>query len=47
MCFKQAVFTEAVRTGLDACLDALNEADAWTAIRLTVLTLRKARVFMA
>ena len=33
-----AVFTEALRKGLDAYLEALKEPDAWSAIRLTVLT---------
>jgi sulfate transport system permease protein len=33
-----AVFTEALRKGLDAYLEALKEPDAWTAIRLTLLT---------
>jgi sulfate/thiosulfate transport system permease protein len=33
-----AVFTEALRKGLDAYLDALKEPDAWSAIRLTLLT---------
>ena len=33
-----AVFTEALRKGVGAYLDALKEPDAWTAIRLTLLT---------
>ena len=33
-----AVFTEALRQGVGAYLDALKEPDAWTAIRLTLLT---------
>jgi len=33
-----AVFTEALRKGLDAYLDALKEPDAWAAIRLTLIT---------
>ena len=33
-----AVFTEALRKGLGAYLDALQEPDAWTAIRLTLIT---------
>jgi sulfate transport system permease protein len=33
-----AVFTEALRKGLGAYLEALQEPDAWTAIRLTLLT---------
>ena len=33
-----AVATEALRKGLDAYLDALKEPDAWSAIRLTLLT---------
>ena len=33
-----AVFTEALRKGLDAYLDALKEPDAWSAIRLTLIT---------
>ena len=33
-----AVFTEALRKGFDAYLDALKEPDAWSAIRLTLLT---------
>jgi len=33
-----AVFTEALRKGLDAYLDALREPDAWAAIRLTLVT---------
>jgi len=33
-----AVFTEALRKGIDAYLEALKEPDAWTAIRLTLLT---------
>lgn len=33
-----AVFTEALRQGLGAYLDALREPDAWTAIRLTLIT---------
>jgi sulfate transport system permease protein len=33
-----AVFTEAMRKGLDAYLDALKDPDAWSAIRLTLLT---------
>ena len=33
-----AVFTEALRKGLDAYLDALMEPDAWSAIRLTLIT---------
>jgi len=33
-----AVFTEALRKGLVAYLDALKEADAWAAIRLTLIT---------
>ena len=33
-----AVFTEALRKGLGAYLEALKEPDAWTAIRLTVVT---------
>ena len=33
-----AVFTEALRKGLGAYLDALAEPDAWSAIRLTLLT---------
>ena len=32
-----AVFTEALRKGLDAFLEALKEPDAWSAIRLTLL----------
>jgi sulfate transport system permease protein len=32
-----AVFTEALRKGLDAYLEALKEPDAWSAIRLTLL----------
>ncbi|MGI9134154.1 MAG: sulfate ABC transporter permease subunit CysW, partial [Rhodoferax sp.] len=32
-----AVFTEALRKGFDAYLDALKEPDAWSAIRLTLL----------
>ena len=32
-----AVFTEALRKGLGAYLDALKEPDAWSAIRLTLL----------
>ena len=33
-----AVFTEALRKGLGAYLEALQEPDAWSAIRLTLLT---------
>jgi sulfate transport system permease protein len=33
-----AVFTEALRKGLGAYLEALKEPDAWTAIRLTLIT---------
>lgn len=33
-----AVFTEALRKGLPAALDALQEPDAWSAIRLTLMT---------
>ena len=33
-----AVFTEALRKGADAYLDALKEPDAWSAIRLTLIT---------
>ncbi len=33
-----AVFTEALRKGVDAYLDALREPDAWSAIRLTLIT---------
>jgi sulfate transport system permease protein len=33
-----AVFAEALRKGLDAYLEALREPDAWSAIRLTLLT---------
>ena len=33
-----AVFTEALRKGFGAYLEALKEPDAWTAIRLTVVT---------
>jgi sulfate transport system permease protein len=33
-----AVFTEALRKGLDAYLEALKDPDAWSAIRLTLLT---------
>ncbi|MBK0393282.1 sulfate ABC transporter permease subunit CysW [Ramlibacter algicola] len=33
-----AVFTEALRKGLDAYLDALKEPEAWSAIRLTLIT---------
>jgi len=33
-----AVFTEALRQGVGAYLEALKEPDAWTAIRLTLLT---------
>ncbi|PUE39959.1 sulfate ABC transporter permease subunit CysW [Limnohabitans sp. Hippo3] len=33
-----AVFTEALRKGLDAYLEALKEPDAWSAIRLTLIT---------
>jgi sulfate/thiosulfate transport system permease protein len=33
-----AVFTEALRKGLDAYLEALQEPDAWSAIRLTLIT---------
>ncbi len=33
-----AVFTEAMRKGLDAYLEALKDPDAWSAIRLTLLT---------
>ncbi|MDP3617155.1 MAG: sulfate ABC transporter permease subunit CysW, partial [Rhodoferax sp.] len=33
-----AVFTEALRKGFAAYLEALKEPDAWTAIRLTLLT---------
>ena len=33
-----AVFTEALRKGLGAYLDALREPDAWSAIRLTLIT---------
>src|SRR5512144_465066 len=33
-----AVFTEALRKGLGAYLEALKEPDAWAAIRLTLLT---------
>jgi sulfate transport system permease protein len=32
-----AVFTEALRKGLDAYLEALKEPDAWSAIRLTLI----------
>lgn len=32
-----AVFTEALRKGLDAYLEALKESDAWSAIRLTLI----------
>ena len=32
-----AVFTEALRKGLDAYLEALKDPDAWSAIRLTLL----------
>ena len=33
-----AVFTEALRKGFGAYLEALKEPDAWTAIRLTLIT---------
>ncbi|WP_291933677.1 sulfate ABC transporter permease subunit CysW [Limnohabitans sp.] len=33
-----AVFTEALRKGLDAYLEALKEPEAWSAIRLTLIT---------
>jgi sulfate/thiosulfate transport system permease protein len=33
-----AVFTEALRKGLDAYLEALKEPDAWSAVRLTLIT---------
>lgn len=33
-----AVFTEALRSGLDAYWDALKDPDAWSAIRLTLIT---------
>jgi sulfate transport system permease protein len=33
-----AVFTEALRKGLDTYLEALKEPDAWSAIRLTLIT---------
>ena len=33
-----AVFTEALRKGLDAYLESLKEPDAWSAIRLTLIT---------
>ena len=33
-----AVFTEALRKGVDAYLEALKEPDAWSAIRLTFIT---------
>ncbi|MDE2416151.1 MAG: sulfate ABC transporter permease subunit CysW, partial [Comamonadaceae bacterium] len=33
-----AVFTEALRKGVDAYLAGLNEPDTWSAIRLTLLT---------
>ncbi|MDD2535468.1 MAG: sulfate ABC transporter permease subunit CysW [Macromonas bipunctata] len=33
-----AVFTEALRSGLDAYWDALKDPDAWAAIRLTLIT---------
>ncbi|WP_326541386.1 sulfate ABC transporter permease subunit CysW [Pseudorhodoferax sp.] len=33
-----AVFTEALRKGLDAYVEALREPDAWAAIRLTLIT---------
>src|SRR3954466_1257544 len=33
-----AVFTEALRKGLGAYLEALKEPDAWSAIRLTLIT---------
>jgi len=33
-----AVFTEALRKGLEAYWEALQEPDAWSAIRLTVIT---------
>ena len=33
-----AVFTEALRSGLDAYWDALQDPDAWAAIRLTLIT---------
>mgnify|MGYP001347564207 CR=1 FL=1 len=33
-----AVFTEALRKGLDAYLEAFREPDAWAAIRLTLIT---------
>jgi sulfate transport system permease protein len=33
-----AVFTEALRKGMDAYLEALKEPDAWSAIRLTLIT---------
>ena len=33
-----AVFTEALRKGLDAYIEALKEPDAWAAIRLTLIT---------
>jgi sulfate transport system permease protein len=33
-----AVFTEALRKGLPAALEALHEPDAWSAIRLTLIT---------
>jgi sulfate transport system permease protein len=33
-----AVFTEALRKGMPAALEALHEPDAWSAIRLTLIT---------
>jgi len=33
-----AVFTEALRKGADAFLEAFKEPDAWSAIRLTLIT---------
>ena len=33
-----AVFTEALRKGLDAYLEALKEPDAWAAVKLTLIT---------
>ena len=33
-----AVFTEALRKGLGAYIEALKEPDAWSAIRLTLVT---------
>ena len=33
-----AVFTEALRKGFDAYWEALKEPDAWSAIRLTLIT---------